>query len=243
VAPRQAGGVDAGSNRPPRPAVRPKGWRSPRRTEESGPMTTLARHAPLPLASFGPRREGGGWRGMAVVYLALHLLPLTALQDGVSRADATLCGILLLARGFCFGAGYHRYLAHRSYQTSRVLQFLLGAGGCTALGGGPLGWAGLHPPPHRFSDTGVDVHSPAKGFWWSYGGWQLSGRFTETPYALVKDLAAFPELRWLNRNWLVPPALLGLAVLLAGGWGAFTVEFCLSSALLLHGLALTDALA
>src|SRR4051812_17358869 len=169
-------------------------------------MITQASHAPLPLASFGPRREGGGWRGMAVVYLALHLLPLTALGAGVSCTEAVLCGILLMVRGFCFGAGYHRYLAHRSYRTSRVLQFLLAAGGCTALRGGPLWWASLHRHHHRFSDTEVDVPTSAHGFWWSYGGWLLSGRFTETPYALVKDLAAFPELRWLNRNWLVPPA-------------------------------------
>src|SRR5262245_16671241 len=81
------------------------------------------------------------------------------------------------------------------------------------------------------------------GLWGGYGGWLLSGRFAQTPYALVKDLAAVPELRWLNRHWLVPPALLGLAVCVAGGGEAFALGFCLSSALLRHGLGLADALA
>ncbi|HZY86714.1 MAG TPA: acyl-CoA desaturase [Gemmataceae bacterium] len=205
-------------------------------------MSTQLESPLLPVGSFEPRREGGGRRGMAVLYLALHLLPLTAVWGGVGLSDVALCFALLLARGFLFGAGYHRYLAHRSFKTSRALQFLFAAGGCTALRGGPLWWAGLHRHHHRFSDTAVDVHSPAQGFWWTYGGWLVSGRFTTTPYGLVKDLAAYPELRWLNRNWLLPPALLGGAVLLAGGWGAFAVGFGLSSVLLLHTLALTDAL-
>src|SRR5262245_36132512 len=133
-----------------------------------------ADRAPLPLAAFGPRREGGPRRGMAAAYLALHLLPLTALADGVSRASVVWGGVLLLARGFCFSAGYHRHLAHRSYRTSRVLQLPLAAGGCAALRGGPLGWAGLHRHHHRFADTAVDVHSPATRLWWGHVGWLLS---------------------------------------------------------------------
>jgi stearoyl-CoA desaturase (delta-9 desaturase) len=192
------------------------------------------------------RREGGGERAMALVHLATHLLPFTALWTGLSRLDAAwgllLCAVLTQARGFCMSAAYHRYLAHRSFKTGRLLQFLLAAGGCTALRGGPLWWAALHRHHHRHADTPDDVHSPDKGFWWSYGGWLLCGRYAVTRYDRVHDLAAYPELRWLNRWWLAPPALLGLAVYLAGGWSAFALGFCLSSALLFHTQALLDAL-
>src|SRR5262245_37970483 len=138
-----------------------------------GPPAAAGR-APVPLAAFGPRREGGPRRGRAAVYLALHLLPRTALADGVSRASAVWAGVLLLSRGFCFSAGYHRCLAHRSYRTSRVLQLVLAAGGGAALRGGPLWWAGLHRHHHRFADTDVDVHSPATRLWWGHVGWLLS---------------------------------------------------------------------
>src|SRR5262249_38049713 len=157
--------------------------------------------------------------------------------------SAVWAGVLLLSRGFCFRAGYHRCLAHRSYRTGRVLQLVLAAGGGAALRGGPLWWAGPHRHHHRFADTDVDVHSPATGLWWRYGGGLRRGPFAQPPSALAKDLAAVPELRWLNRHGLVPPALLGLAVRVAGGWEAFALGFCLPSALLRHGLGLADALA
>jgi stearoyl-CoA desaturase (delta-9 desaturase) len=180
---------------------------------------------------------------MLAVYLALHVLPFTALWTGATLFDAFLGFCLLYLRGFCMSGGYHRYFGHRSYKTSRVFQFLLAVGGCTALRGGPLWWAALHRHHHRYADTPEDVHSPDKGFLWSYGGWLVSGRFDQTHYDLVKDLAVYPELRWLNRCWLLPPLLLALATLVFGGWGTFAVGFCLSSALLLHSLALLDALA
>jgi stearoyl-CoA desaturase (delta-9 desaturase) len=196
-----------------------------------------------PLSAFDPRREGGiGWQ-MIPIYLGLHLLPLTAFWTGCTIWDGVLAFVLFAGRGFLTAGGYHRYFAHRSYKTSRLLRFLLAAGGCTAFRGGPLWWAALHRHHHRYSDSVDDTHSPAKGAVWTYAGWLLSGRYTQTPYGLVRDLACYPELRWLNRNWLLPPALLGLAVLLAGGWGAFAVGFCLSSVALLHAQALTDVLA
>ena len=192
------------------------------------------------------RREGGGRRVMALVHLAMHLLPFTILWTGLSLLDAAwcllLCVVLMQVRGFCMSAGYHRYFAHRSFRTSRFVQFLLAAGGCTTLRGGPLWWAALHRHHHRHSDTPDDIHSPDKGFWWSYGGWLFSGRYTVTRYDLVNDLATYPELRWLNRWWLMPPLLLGLIVYLVGGWSAFALGFCLSSALLFHTQAILDAL-
>jgi stearoyl-CoA desaturase (delta-9 desaturase) len=133
-------------------------------------------------------------------------------------------------------------LAHHSYQTSRAVQFLLAAGGCSALRGGPLWWVALHRHHHRCADTEADMHPAPGHFWWSYAGWLLSGRFTETDYSLVKDLARKPELCWLNRYWLVPSFLLALACFLIGGWGCVAIGFGLSSIVLLHVLCLTDAL-
>jgi stearoyl-CoA desaturase (delta-9 desaturase) len=200
----------------------------------------------ISLVAGDARREGGGQRAMALVHLTVHLLPFTLLWTGLSLLDVVwcllLCIVLMQVRGFCMSAGYHRYFAHRSFKTSRCMQFLLAAGGCTTLRGGPLWWVALHRHHHRHSDTPEDVHSPDKGFWWSYGGWLLSGRYTATRYDLVNDLAAYSELRWLNRWWLVPPMLLGLAVYLAGRWNAFVLGFCLSPALLFHTQALLDAL-
>jgi stearoyl-CoA desaturase (delta-9 desaturase) len=183
---------------------------------------------------------------MALVYLGTHLAPLTLFWTGVAFREGLVwlgvCLALLTLRGLCMSAGYHRYFGHRSFKTSRLLQFLLAVGGCTALRGGPLWWAGLHRHHHRFADLPEDVHSPDKGFWWSYGGWLVSGRYASTQYDLVRDLARYPELCWLNRYWTAPPLLLGLGTLLAGGWTGFALGFCLSSALLFHTQAALDSL-
>jgi stearoyl-CoA desaturase (delta-9 desaturase) len=189
------------------------------------------------------RREGGGRRGMLLVQLALHGLCVAAIWADVSLWDLVLCFGLVQVRGFCVSGGYHRYFAHRSFQTSRWFAFLLAAGGCTVLRGGPLWWTALHRHHHCNPDSERDNFRPEDGFWWCYAGWLFSGRFTTTDYARVRDLTRYPELCWLNRWWLVPPVLLGLATYLLFGWSGFLVGFCLSSVLLFHTMALLDACA
>jgi stearoyl-CoA desaturase (Delta-9 desaturase) len=188
------------------------------------------------------KREGGGRRGMILVYLGLHLLPFIALWSGATWLDLWVGLLLMMGRGLCVSAGYHRLLAHHSYRTSRALQFVLAAGGCSALRGGPLWWVALHRHHHRCADTAADIHPAPGRFWWAYAGWLLSGRFVHTDYRLVKDLARRPELRWLNRHWLVPSAILALGCFLIGGWGTLAIGFGLSSVVLLHVLCLVDAL-
>jgi stearoyl-CoA desaturase (delta-9 desaturase) len=179
---------------------------------------------------------------MVLVYLGVHAGAVAAFWTPMLAADLIIALVLLQLRGFCISGGYHRGLAHHSYRTTRVFRWLLAAGGCTSLRGGPLWWVALHRHHHRHSDTDNDTFTPRRdGFWWSYAGWLLSGRYNTTDYRRVPDLARRPELVWLNRYWLLPPALLALGVFLWRGWEGFLVGFCLSSALLFHSMAAIDS--
>ena len=88
---------------------------------------------------------------------------------------------------------------------------------------------------HRYSDQELDLHSPTLfGFFWSHIGWILSDKYNETRMDYIGDFAKFPELRWLNKYHTVPPAVLGAAVWLIGGWHLFIWAFCLGTVLLWH---------
>jgi stearoyl-CoA desaturase (delta-9 desaturase) len=135
---------------------------------------------------------------------------------------------------FAITAGYHRYFAHRSFRTNRPVQFALALLGTTAVQKGPLWWAAHHRAHHRYSDTDRDVHSPQKGFWWSHVGWILCDRYKDADLGLVRDLVAFPELRFLERvNGVVPWVLAGVTLWI-GGWSGLVFGFFGSTVVLWH---------
>src|SRR5262245_25917128 len=47
---------------------------------------------------------------------------------------------------------YHRLLTHRSFQTSKPVEYLLTLLGCLTWQGGPIHWVGTHRLHHRDSD-------------------------------------------------------------------------------------------
>src|SRR5205807_8269200 len=141
---------------------------------------------------------------------------------------------LYWVRMFFITAGYHRYFAHRSYRTSRLVQFVLALGGTTAAQKGPLWWAGHHREHHRWADTERDTHSPRRGFWWSHVGWILCDKYNETNVEQIKDFAQYPEIRWLDKHNWVGPWSLGVACYLIGGWSGLVVGFFASTVLLWH---------
>jgi stearoyl-CoA desaturase (delta-9 desaturase) len=106
-----------------------------------------------------------------------------------------------------------------------------------------LWWAAHHRHHHKFSDTEADIHSPLKGFWWSHVGWIVCRKYQPTDLNAIKDFAKFPELRWLNEHYLVPPILLGVACFAAGGWSALVTGFFLSTVLTYHGTFFINSLA
>ena len=130
-------------------------------------------------------------------------------------------------RMFAITGGLHRYFSHRTFKTSRAFQLVLGVLSMSAAQQGPLFWAAHHRRHHKHSDEPEDVHSPRqRGFYWSHIGWFLSSRHAHTDLERIRDFAAYPELRFLNRHDLA--FVIGIAALtfLVGGftalvWGAF----------------------
>jgi len=180
------------------------------------------------------------WTG-STAFILVHALPLAAIWTGVTRFDLLLCAALFAVRMFFITAGYHRYFSHRSFKTSRLMQFVLAFGGGMAAQKGALWWGAHHRHHHRYSDQPEDIHSPMKGFWWSHIGWIACDRYNATEYGAIKDLGQYPELRFLNEHHWIPPITLGLACFLAGGWSTLWTGFFLSTLLTYHATFLINS--
>jgi stearoyl-CoA desaturase (delta-9 desaturase) len=178
-------------------------------------------------------------------FILVHLAALAApLVAPLTWKWAGLVLATYAVRMFAITAGYHRYFSHRSYRTGRAFQFLLAALGASSAQKGPLWWAAHHRDHHRFSDGPRDVHSPVKrGFLWSHMGWILAARYDETPLDRVKDLARYPELRWLDRWHLVPTVLLAAGLFAWGGAPALFWGYFASTVLLWHCTFFINSLA
>lgn len=160
-------------------------------------------------------------------------------------------------RMFAITAFYHRYFSHRTFRTSRAMQFAFAVLGNMAVQRGALWWAAVHRHHHKHADTDHDVHSPGlRGFVWSHIGWMTSSRNFPTNYKGVRDLAKFPELVFLNRFDLAVPAvyaggLYGLGEMLrvvtpglaTSGAQLLVWGFFVSTVMLLHGTLFINSMA
>jgi stearoyl-CoA desaturase (delta-9 desaturase) len=176
-------------------------------------------------------------------FVLVHVACLGALWTGARPIDWVICGAMYLVRTFAVMAGYHRYFSHRTFKTSRAFQFVLALAAETTGQKGVLWWASHHRNHHKFSDLPWDWHSPIqRGFWHSHLGW-IAERGTEhTDLERVKDLAKYPELRWLDRHWMWPIVGLGFATYFVAGWSALFVGFFLSTVLTWHATFLVNSL-
>ena len=121
--------------------------------------------------------------------------------------------------GVCMG--YHRYLTHNSFNTSRPVRALLGLIGGLSGQGSAITWIADHRKHHAFSDHDGDPHSPRSGGFWSHMLWLVPDyglkhhHDIETRYA--SDLLRDPTMRALHSMFL--PALIASgAIMLAVGW-------------------------
>lgn len=169
----------------------------------------------------GPAADRIDWLRV-VPFIGLHLACLGVIWVGFSWFALGVAVFLYLARMFAITGFYHRYFSHKSFKTSRVLQFLFALLGASSVQRGPLWWAAHHRHHHRHSDQPQDLHSPVQhGFWRSHMGWFMTPRAFGTDSKSIPDLMKYPELRLLDRYDILVPVL--LAVLLFYGGKALAV--------------------
>jgi stearoyl-CoA desaturase (delta-9 desaturase) len=158
---------------------------------------------------------------------------------------------------FAITAGFHRLFAHRTYGTGRIFRFLMAFTGTAAYQKGPLWWSAHHRRHHLLADTEEDLHSPlTRTLWRSHVGWFLSRDSQVTEWKLITNLSKYPDLRFLDRYYSLPPAILAGAMFLLGtilqrsapglgtsGWQMLICGFFISTVLLYHGTFTVNSLA
>jgi stearoyl-CoA desaturase (delta-9 desaturase) len=180
----------------------------------------------------------------AIPFALVHLAAFGALWTGFPAPAVWTAVALYLIRMWAVTAAYHRYFSHRSYKTSRVGQFILAFLAQTSAQRGVLWWAAIHRHHHLHSDTPEDVHSPRHhGFFYSHVGWIFNYNNWKPDYGTIRDLAKYPELRWLDRFYLVPAVALAVGCFVLGGWAGLFVGFFLSTVVLYHGTFAINSMA
>jgi len=190
----------------------------------------------VPSAAFSHENDRVNW-WKSIPFIGVHVAAVVGVITlGWSWSGLALALAWYAVRMFGVTAGYHRYFAHRTYKAGRGMQLFLAFLGTLALQKGVLWWAAHHRAHHKYSDEPEDIHSPVqRGFWWSHVGWILCDRYMETDWKRIQDMSKYPELVWLNRNFLIVNIAQAAAFYaLFGMWG-LVWGFFVSTTVLWHG--------
>jgi stearoyl-CoA desaturase (delta-9 desaturase) len=143
-------------------------------------------------------------------------------NDVVGAHDLVLLGVMYLVTGFGVTVGFHRMLTHRSFRTSKPVEYLFAVAGSMAVQGPVINWVADHRKHHAHTDEEGDPHSPhvgrgaglvgaVRGLLHAHVGWLVSdhGKAERSRYA--RDLTEDSGMRAINRSFLW---IVGLGLLL-----------------------------
>jgi stearoyl-CoA desaturase (Delta-9 desaturase) len=197
------------------------------------------------------RLEKGVNLGAVVVPFVATITAIVLLWNSwVSAADLIIAAVMYMLTAVGITVGFHRLLTHRSFQTSKPLEYTFAILGSMAVQGPVISWVADHRKHHAHTDEEGDPHSPHvspdggvqsvfAGLWHAHTGWLMSsqGRADWKKYA--PDLYEDRGMKYINRHFgflvymsLAIPALLGFLVTgtLVGAatgllWGGFVRIF------------------
>ena len=189
-------------------------------------------------------------------FIILHITCLAVFWVGISWFAVVFMLLFYVIRMFSITAFFHRYLSHKTFQTSRVVQFIFVLIGTMSAQRGPLWWAAHHRYHHRFTETEQDPHSSTHGFWYSHIGWFLNEYNFALRKDVIKDWLKYPELVWLDRFCVIIVLLTATAIYFLGEWVAIVQPqlgtsglqllvwgFVVSTVLLIHATLCINSLA
>jgi stearoyl-CoA desaturase (delta-9 desaturase) len=146
----------------------------------------------------------------------------------IGTGDLLIAAAMYLLTAIGITVGFHRLLTHRSFQTSKPLEYAFAVLGSMAVQGPVISWVADHRKHHAHTDSEGDPHSPhighdggmrgvLGGLWHAHSGWLMSthGRADWKRYAA--DLYEDRGMRIIARQF-VPLVLLSLALPALAGY-------------------------
>jgi stearoyl-CoA desaturase (Delta-9 desaturase) len=185
--------------------------------------------------------------GFIVLPLAAAAYAIWSLWDQwIGWRELSLFLGLYVLTGLGTTLGYHRLVAHGSFETRGAVKFVLLVLGAMNVQGRVVDWAAVHRKHHAHADREGDPHSPLEGFLHAHVGWILRiGEVDRERYCkgLLRDrIVLFVDRTtavWAALGLVFPLAVAGWKGLLWGGLVriAFTnhVTFAVNSICHLYG--------
>jgi len=168
--------------------------------------------------------------GAVVIPFLATLTAIVLLWNSVvGIGDLAIAAVMYLLTAVSITVGFHRLLTHRSFQTSKPLEYTFAVLGSMAVQGPVISWVADHRKHHAHTDEEGDPHSPhvghdgggvrgvLAGLWHAHSGWLMStqGRADWKRYA--PDLYEDPGMRTISRQF-VPLVLISLALPALAGY-------------------------
>jgi stearoyl-CoA desaturase (delta-9 desaturase) len=169
----------------------------------------------------------------AVPFLALGAICWQVWANLLHWSDVAVFGIMYVTTGLGVTVGFHRYLTHRSFSTSRPVRATLAVLGSAAIEGPVISWVADHRKHHAFSDREGDPHSPhvghgggvrgaLAGLLHAHLGWLFIHTQRGARRRYARDLVGDPVVHFIDRTFILWAVLglaasFGLGVAIGGG--------------------------
>jgi len=171
----------------------------------------------------------GNMFGVAIPVIAFVASIVLLWHKAVGWLDLGVMAALYGVTGLGITVGYHRLLTHRSFQTSKPIQYAFAIFGSMSVQGPVLHWVADHRKHHAHTDEEGDPHSPhlagkgiigaIKGLWHAHVGWLFSLKDRAEPERYARDWLEDRGMRVIDHLFFVWLGL-GIALPFAIGFAA-----------------------
>lgn len=176
---------------------------------------------------------------LQLIHVFNHIMLIIFAFYGDWRLLGFSCLIWCVIGSLGISGGFHRLLAHKSFQCPTWFEKMCVYIGCMATFGSPITWAGAHRLHHSCPDQPGDPHSPhIIGFWRSYLHiWSLD----QIPKRFIPDLMRKKYLLFIHRNYFkLVMVWAALAYCLGWQWGV--AIYSAPAVIGFHATGLVDAM-
>jgi stearoyl-CoA desaturase (delta-9 desaturase) len=143
---------------------------------------------------------------MLLLFPLMHLLVLWGMMTSEYWFIILIGGILLYFPMHQLGAsmGYHKLFSHKSFEPQTWFPPVSAFIGIVSFNGDPLTYSLIHRIHHKYADTDLDPHNPARGLFNCYLGWVINYKPKDRDIMIIGDLVKkWPWLPILRKFELV----------------------------------------